>query len=80
MSDPTDDLTAAVTAWVTSKVLLLDNEHLQVLQACTEANGADLRVVIAFREGTISFEATLLGKCLALAREHVTPLQPVVLQ
>jgi len=75
---PSADLTAAISAWINMAVLQLDEMRLNVMYACLEREGADVRVVVRLREGAIILEGTneADGRRVELFREDVAPLRP----
>jgi hypothetical protein len=73
----TDNLTSAITAWVTVATLELNLERMQLLGACLKAHDADVRVEVALREGSIILAAiNAAGKRTELFRHDVEPLRP----
>lgn len=57
MSDrPIDDLTRALSAWLTSVAHQLDTDRLEILYACLNADQHDVYVVARLREGAVVLE------------------------
>lgn len=75
---PSDQLTAVMSEWVSFALLQLDQQRLDVVRACLDAEGADVRVVVTLRAGTVALEATnaAAGKRMELFVEHVGALRP----
>jgi hypothetical protein len=78
MNPVTDALIIAITDWVTMAMAQpLTEEKRRELERCTVADGADVRVVMALREGALVLEGTAKGKWqVELYREDVPPLRP----
>ena len=78
MNPVTDALTIAITDWVTMAMAKpLTEEKRSALELCMVADGADVRVVMALREGALVLEGTAKGKWqVELYREDVPPLRP----
>ena len=78
--DITDNLTVAVARWVTAvaREVVTDLDKAKALDACLNAEEADLRVTLRLRAGVITFEGTneAAGKYVELYRQHVEPLRP----
>src|SRR3974377_1775936 len=78
--DITDNLTVAVARWVTAvaREVVTHPEKAKALDACLNAEEADLRVTLRLRAGVITFEGTneAAGKYVELYRQHVEPLRP----
>jgi hypothetical protein len=74
----TNDLTTAVSAWITQATLQLNHEQLEALHACLQAPDADAFVIIRLKEGSIILQGACAsaGKCVELYREDVEPLRP----
>lgn len=70
---PTENLIAAVGPWLSAAKRHMDQERLETLQACLQADGADVQINIRLREGAIVLDATNNGKHLELYREDVRP-------
>lgn len=70
---PTENLIAAVGPWLSAAKLRMDQERLETLHACLQADGADLQIAIRLREGAIVLDATNNGQRLELYREDVQP-------
>jgi hypothetical protein len=73
----TDNLTLAAVAWFNMVAPQLNAEQSEVMRLCADAAGADLRVVMRFKEGTIALEGINeeAGKCVELFREDIEPLR-----
>ncbi len=68
---PTENLIAAVGPWLSAAKLSMDQECLETLHACLQADGADVQINIRLREGAIVLDATNNGQRLELYRESV---------
>ena len=55
----TDNMTTATAAWVTAAALELDEDRMNVFKRCTEMGGADIRVTVALRAGTLFWTRSL---------------------
>jgi hypothetical protein len=69
----TENLIAAVGPWLTAAKLRMDQERLETLRACLQADGADVQIVIRVRECAIVLHATNNGQHLEPYREDVEP-------
>ncbi len=74
----TNNLTSAITAWVTAATLELNLERMQLLGACLKAHDADVHVEVALRQGSIILAAinNAAAKRTELFRHDVEPLHP----
>jgi hypothetical protein len=77
-SQLTNNLTAAVAAWFSMAAKQLDTERWNLMDTCLASPDADLFVVIRFREGALTLEASheKAGKRFELFREDIEPLRP----
>jgi hypothetical protein len=73
----TDNMTTATAAWVTVAALELDEGRMNVFKRCTEMGGADIRVTVALRAGTLILDAVIeaVGRRAELFRQDVDPLR-----
>jgi hypothetical protein len=73
----TDNMTTATAAWVTAAALELDEDRMNVFKRCTEMGGADIRVTVALRAGTLILDAVIeaVGRRAELFRQDVDPLR-----
>jgi hypothetical protein len=70
---PTENLLAAIGPWLSAAKLRMDQERLETLHACLQADGADVQIAMRLREGAIVLDATNKGQRLELYREDVQP-------
>ena len=75
----TENLIAAIGPWLSDVKRSMDQERLETLQACLQADGADVQINIRLREGAIVVDATNNGQHLELYREDL-PSREVVRQ
>jgi hypothetical protein len=78
MTDPTDALIKAMSAWASFAVLQLDQDQHNILRACLDQEGMDVHIVARLREGALILDAVSNkdGKRTALFRQDVEPLRP----
>jgi hypothetical protein len=76
--NPTDDLTRALSAWLTRVAFQLNDERRRLLFACLDADHHDVYVAVHLREGSVVLDGVNLAnntRC-ELWREDVQPLTP----
>ena len=76
--DPTDALTKAMSAWASFAIIQLDQDKLNILRACLDAEGMDVHIIARLREGAVILDAVSNkdGKRTPLFRQDVEPLRP----
>jgi len=73
----TESLIAAIGPWLSDAKRSMDEERLKTLQACLQADGADVQINIRLREGAIVVDATNNGQHLELYREDLSAREVV---